>query len=301
MKRLAVLAAVVFGPAVQAAGPDLPPIPDVRPDPQLAPTLPQIPRPILNGTDLRQGEAGRAEMILPTPPTRHHVRPTVKVEAGPDAAATGLPVRGANGGAGTAQTPAPPPHIPSTLPTPPDKDIPAAPAKDAPAPPAQAAPGGPDCHGAAHRGVWRRLTTFLCYHPSKVYYPIHPTPHYAPLNTLFPCEEKGLCGPNGCGAHGYAVPASGQMPGANGSPTPESAGGTGPAGAAAPARARPGFVSRLFNRGGGNAVKVESSWATSGETIPGYRFAVPETPAVTGQRYPTPPLVGTSYKVTPEK
>jgi hypothetical protein len=273
MKRLAILAAVVFGPAAHAAPPDAPPIPEFPPGAQLAPTLPQVPRPVLNGTDLKQGEAGRAEIPIPQPPTRHHIRPTVKVEPGPDSIPAGLPARGPNGGTGTA-----------TLPVPGTPTLPPPPVPDTPAPPAPAAPTcGPEGCAAGHRNAWHRFTGFLFYRQSSVYFGLHPTPYVGPYHTLFPCEERAPCGPAGCAAAGHPAPAVGQAP----APEP------GPAGGAT--STRPSLGWRLFNRGG--AVKPERGWATAGETIPGYRLATPETPAVTGERYPTPPAVGTSYKV----
>lgn len=284
MKRLAVLAATVIGPALHAGDRDPLPIPEVRPAPQAAPTLPQVPRPQLSGTEIKQGEAGRAEVSLPTMPARPHVRPTVKVQPGTDAGTTGLPARGANGG--TNQTP-PTPAAP-TLPVPPVPDMPAPPA---PAP----AVVGPECgtNGCAtgRRGTWACVKSFLFYHPSKIYFPVTPTPYRAPL--LFLCEEKAPCGAAGCGGkgHGGLMHGGPTIMGQAGDSVPGGATTTAPA-----TTGRPGLGSRLFGRSSG---KVQPGWATAGETLPGYRLAVPETPAITGQRYPTPPLVGTSYKVPP--
>jgi hypothetical protein len=293
MKRLAILAAAVFGPAVYATPPD----PETQPGAQLAPTLPQVPRPVLKGSDLTQGEAGRAELPLPPTSTRHHIRPTVKVEPGPDSIPAGLPGRGSNGGAGT------PASLPPILPPPPVPDKPTPPP---PAPPTPAAPAcGADCQAAGHRGAWRQYTTFLFYRPSKIWLGLHPTPYQPPYHTEFLCMEKAGCGPAGCGPAGCAGmgqsgPGVGQpAPGVGQDPAQGPASGPGPVGGPVSRSARPSLVSRLFTR---NAVKPDRGWATAGETIPGYRLAVPETPAVTGQRYPSPPVVGTSYRIaTPEK
>jgi len=275
MKRLAVLAAAVLGSAVHAAEPDPPPVP------QLAPTLPQIPRPVLSGGDLRQGEAGRAELPPSPAPAHHHIRPTVKVGAGPDGIPAGLPPRGATGGAGTAATAAPPAPVVPSLPPPPVPD------KPEPVPPAPAAPPTPSCgpEGCAggHGGCWAHIKSFLCYRQSKVYFGLHPTPYYQPLHLLFPCHEKAPCGPGGCAVPGHPA---GPVVGQDAAPAPAGA-GTAP-------RVRPGLGSRLFNR---DAVKPERGWATAGETIPGYRLAAPESPAITGQPPRMPPIVGTSYKL----
>lgn len=270
MKRLAVLTAMAFGPGVGAVEPEAPLYPASRSAPQIAPTLPQVPRPQLSGTDLVPGSAGRAEVTLPQLPSRHHIRPTVKVEAATEAPKGGLPARGATGGTTTQPTSVQPgPGMPA-YPVPPVPDVPA------PLEPAPPAPGAPGCaaegHAAAHRSCWSKIAGWWCYRPSHIWLGFHPTPYQPPFHTQFLCEERAGCGPGGCGVAGHHGPAVG----------PDAAVG---------AAARPGIGSRLMGRG-----KVQPGYATAGETIPGYRLAAPENPSVTGQ--PVPPVVtGTSYKV----
>lgn len=264
MKRLAVLTAMAFGPALHAVEPEPPLYPTSRSSPPIAPTLPQVPRPQLNGSDLVPGVAGRAEVAIPPMPSRHHLRPTVKVEAGTDATTGGLPPRGSAGGIGTGTQPTtvqPAPGMPAY----PVPDM-AAPLE--PVPPAPAAGCVGEGCGMAQRSCWSKISAFWCYRPSHIWLGFHPTPYQPPFHTLFLCEEKAGCGPTGCGAPGH--------------PGPDGAIG---------AAARPGIGSRLVGRG-----RVVPGYATAGETVPGYRLAVPESPKVTGQ--PVPQIVtGTSYKV----
>ena len=324
MRRLAVLAAAVFVPAVHAAGPDLP----TPTGAQTAPVLPQVPRPLLNGETLVPGEAGRAEVAPPAQPVRSRLRPTVRVEPGegqPAAsrwsvpspnftrttqaavepsdptAPAGLPGRGANGGAGATAITTPPAK--PTLPAP--AAVPAAPVQPAPA-----APGcvTADCATGTHGGCWSHCKNWLCFHQTRVWLGCHPTPYVPPFHTQFLCQEKGLCGPAGCNGPGCVAPAGGHAAvgptngATNGAmnPVPGSDGPTGVTTATA-APARPGLGARLFGRRTEKEKeKVEPGWATAGQTVPGYRLATPENPSITGKgpvAVPlATPLVGTSYR-----
>lgn len=139
-------------------------------------------------------------------------------------------------------------------------------------------PGG-TCMGGGSRGglgldldadgsCWRRFKGWLCYRPTPIHLGCTPTARHVPVYQWFPCESGAGCGPAGCAAPRVAA-ASG--------PTIDAARLTG-----LPARGISGG---------------SSPCPTPGEEIlPGYRLANPERPSVVGKPVGQLPVETSSYK-----
>jgi hypothetical protein len=124
--------------------------------------------------------------------------------------------------------------------------------------------GTPVCPGSP-------IKAWLCFRPTTGHaLPwLNPHPYVGPIAGTFPCHPVAGCGPNGCAPAGKPACAT---PGC-------------------PPRLGIGLPGRGCN-GNGNGICVPPSEGA----FPGYRFATPETPAITGKAAYGVPSVSTSYK-----
>ncbi|MDB5311461.1 MAG: hypothetical protein JWO38_5663 [Gemmataceae bacterium] len=109
-------------------------------------------------------------------------------------------------------------------------------------------------HGVGH--CWQKFTGWLCYRQTPFHMPATPNPRMPPTYTYFPCHDRAGYGTGGCGNAGCRA-----------------GGAVGPVGLANPG----GFAGR---GAGGNCKPCPPA----GEAVmPGYRLAAPETPVADGQ------------------
>jgi hypothetical protein len=283
MKRLAalILAAVWLGPTARAA------------DPTFVPTSPQVPLPRLdNGSVLpASGTTGFGDRVLV--PLRERVAlaiaPSLAAKAGAQAVASGMPLPTgyAPGGCATGEC----------------------------------ANGG--CGGRQSRGCPERFKAWLCFCPTAgdALPKLRPAPYVGPITGTFPCHSGGCCGGNGYPAAGpyppraaYGTAGVGMGAGGagydsgignggiglgrgNGVGSGNGCGNTNAGGCAADGKGKAGHgglgLGLLGHGCKGECVPPPEN------PLPGYHFALPESPIVTG-RPPSPvsTSMSTSYKVS---
>lgn len=131
---------------------------------------------------------------------------------------------------------------------------------------------------------WHRIKAWLCFRQTPVHLPCTPTPRITPFYTYFPCGEHGGCAANGpAGGKWYGGPAvAGEKTGTAGVAATTEAAGTD--------LVRRGW--RLPTRGASGP--CTPCPATGEAILPGYRLASPELPAVGAPA--TGPVTSTSYR-----